>query len=170
MPKTPYEAFDALRSSLQRAVSCVNREAHLWALPGSNGYSPGQPHALVPNKGTPLRLKGERQLGLIIEVRYHIVRVAGEQNRWTTKTSAYYHSLETADEKEIVSFHWHPGEGSRIVHPHMHLGARIGANLGMLDKTHIPTGAIRLEDILRFAIRELGTEPQRDDWRGVLAG
>ncbi len=108
-------------------------------------------------------------MNLIAEIRYRVARAASGSGGWATQTTAYYHSLETADEKEIISYHWHPGHGSGFPHPHMHLGAGIGADLGLLDKAHIPTGEIRLEDLLHFAIRELGAEPQREGWPEILA-
>jgi hypothetical protein len=37
-----------------------------------------------------------------------------------------------------------------------------------LGELHLPTGAIRLEDIVALAIEELGAEPLREDWRVVL--
>lgn len=94
----------------------------------------------------------------------------GVRSSWKVAVIAYSHSLETADEKEVVSYHFHPIGASSIVNPHMHLGAGVGASLGILDKTHIPTGEIRVEDILRFAIEELGAEPDREDWPAILAG
>jgi len=50
----------------------------------------------------------------------------------------------------------------------MHLG--VAAELGFADlgSAHLPTGRIGLDDLLRLAIRDLGVEPRRDDWREVL--
>lgn len=140
----------------------------MWAVVGTNGYSPGQTHALVPNLGHPVKLRGSIGLSLVTRTWYRVVRGEDDRSLWKVAPIAYSHRLETADEREIVSYHWHPGEESRIVHPHMHLGAGIGADLGMLDKTHIPTGEIRLEDLIRFAIQELGAEPQREEWPQIL--
>ncbi len=142
----------------------------MWAFIGTNGYSPGQDHALVPNLGDPVKLRGATELNLLTRTWYRVVRNEDDRGSWKVVSIAYSHRLETADEKEIVSYHWHPGEGSRVVHPHMHLGAGVGENLGILDKTHIPTGGVRVEDLIRFAIEELGAEAQREDWLGVLAG
>lgn len=166
---SPYRAFDGFRAPLQRAVSCVDREAHVWALIGSNGYSPGQEHTLVPNAGDPVRLRGRVELDLVSRISYRVSATEGERGPWKVETLAYAHGLETPDAQEIIAYHWHPERGSRITYPHLHLGAGIAADLGILEKAHIPTGRVALEDLLRFAILELGVEPQRDDWREVLS-
>lgn len=170
---TPYEAFDSFRAPLGRAISCVGREAHVWALIGTNGYGPGQEHALAPNLGEPVRLRGtsasgEVELDLLSRIWYRVVSTERERSLWRIETLAYSHRLETISAQEIVAYHWHPGTSSGITHPHLHIGTGIGTSPGLLDKTHIPTGRVALEDVLRFAILELGIEPQREDWREVL--
>lgn len=166
---TPYEAFDDFRAPLQRAVSCVDREAHVWALIGTNGYSPGQEHALTPNLGEPVRLRGRIGLDLLFRIWYRVVSAERERGPWRIETLAYSHRLETTDAREIVAYHWHPGRSSEITYPHLHIGAGIGVDLGILDKTHIPTGRVALEDLLRFAIVEVGVEPRRSNWEEILA-
>ena len=46
----------------------------------------------------------------------------------------------------------------------VHLGA------GMLDlnRVHLPTGYVLIEDVLRFLISELGVKPATDKWESVL--
>jgi len=145
----------------------------VWALIGTNGYSPSREHTLAPNLGEPVRLRGERELDLVSKLWYRVVPgfagEAAERGPWRVETLAYSHGLETPEAREIIAYHWHPGQGSNIVYPHLHLGAGLGADLDILEKTHIPTGRIALEDVLRFAILELGVEPQREDWAEVLA-
>ena len=52
--------------------------------------------------------------------------------------------------------------------PHMHLGPAAEIGFTDLGRAHLPTGRIGLADVLRLAIRDLGAEPRRDDWREVL--
>lgn len=52
--------------------------------------------------------------------------------------------------------------------PHLHLGAGSGVSREGLQKAHIPTGRVELEDVLLMAIRELGVRPRRDDWQEIL--
>lgn len=138
----------------------------MWSM-GTVGYAPGLEHSLSPDRGEPVRLAGDHELCLSTIFIYRVVRAEG--SRWEVEAAAYYHAVETPDAKEIVAFHWRPSQASTFAHPHMHLGAGIGADLGILEKTHIPTGRICLEDVLKFAILELGVEPKRDDWREVLS-
>lgn len=167
---TPYQAFENFRDPLQKAISCVSKEAHVWALIGTNGYRPGEDHTLVPKTGDPVRLRGQNELDLVSQIWYRVNATEGDRGPWKVETLAYSHGLETADAQEVIAYQWHPGQGSRITYPHMHLGSGIGADLGILEKVHIPTGRVALEDVLRFAITELGVEPQRDDWEETLTG
>lgn len=164
---TPYEAFVKFRDPLQKAFSCVNKDAHLWAL-GTNGYEPGQEHALVPDGGEPVQLFGPRRLGLRSLFRYRIVEAEGERGPWKVSTTGYYHALEDEGEQEILTYHWHPGGESAIDFPHLHIERGIGASLGEIHKYHIPTGRIALEDVLRLAVLEFKAEPIRADWADIL--
>lgn len=165
--ENPHEAFDNFRAPLQRALSCVNEEAHLWAL-GTNGYAPGQDHALVPDRGDPVRLAGRRQLRLVSLFAYRVEKAEGERGPWKVVTVAYSHALETRTGQEIIAYHWHPEQGSAYNFPHLHIGTGVGASLGEVHKYHFPTGRIALEDVLRLAVKEFGVEPQRADWEEIL--
>ena len=165
---TPYEAFENFRTPLQTALSCVHRKAHMWALMGSNGYSPGKEHALAPNRGEPVDLPGQRRIKLISLFTYRIELAGRESDLWKVRTSAYRHALEDQAGQEIIAYHWHPSQGSVYNFPHLHIGTGIGASLGDVHKFHIPTGRVALEDVLRLVIREFGVEAQRPDWEQVL--
>ena len=165
--ETPHKAFNNFRGPLQRAISCVNSEAHLWAL-GSNGYAPGQTHAVIPDAGEVVRLAGRRSLRLTCQFSYRIEKAEGEHGPWKVTTEAYQHALEDEDGKEIIAYHWHPERGSAYNFPHLHIGTGVGASLGSIHKHHFPTGRVSLEDVLRLAIKEFGATPARADWEGVL--
>jgi hypothetical protein len=38
----------------------------------------------------------------------------------------------------------------------------------LIQRAHLPTGRVSVEDFLRTAIRDFGVKPQRDDWETVL--
>ena len=86
---------------------------------------------------------------------------------WSVQTTGHVYQLR-AGERELLAYHWHPRGLSPHTAPHMHLG--VAAELGFADlgSAHLPTGRIGLDDLLRLAIRDLGVEPRRDDWREVL--
>lgn len=165
--RNPHEAFENFRHPLQRALSCVNEEAHLWAL-SSNGYSPGQDHALVPNRGELVDLLSEQEIKLTSLFTYRVEKAEGERGPWKVKTTAYLHALEDGQGREIIAYHWHPAQGSAHSFPHLHIETGIGANLGRVHKYHIPTGRVAFEDVLRLAMNEFGVEAQRPDWDNVI--
>ncbi len=80
----------------------------------------------------------------------------------------YAYSLDDADGREILAYHWDPRRSSHVRRPHLHLGA--GARLGREDLlgSHLPTGFVAVQDLLLFAIRDLGVRPLRPDWESVL--
>lgn len=165
--ESPYEAFESFRRPLQLAISCINSEAHLWAL-SSDGFTPGIEHALVPNGGEPVRLTGERDLWLSSLFRYRVMQSEGERGPWKVRTTTYMHTLEDREGLEAIAWHWHPGQGSAFDLTHLHIGRGIGADLGEVHKFHVPTGRVALEDVIGMAIREFEAEPQRLDFSRIL--
>lgn len=93
---------------------------------------------------------------------------ASRSERWQVSLLSYrYTLLDPTTEREWLAFHWHPGrEGAE--HPHVHPGSAILSRQELAGR-HIPTGRITLSDVLSFAIVELGVQPERTDWRRVLA-
>ncbi len=66
----------------------------------------------------------------------------------------------------ILAFHWHQMGVSPVTTHHPHRG---GTAVGVdFSKAHIPTGRVTLQDVLRFAIVDLGVAPLRDDWPLLL--
>lgn len=163
--RNPYEAFDNFRGPLQKAISCVNVSAHLWAF-GSDGHSPGGDHAMVPDLSRPVDLAGERPLKFRCLFAYRVEEAEGERGPWKVTTVAYYHTLEDGTGREIVAYHWHPGTPPDF--PHLHIGPGTGADIGGINKYHFPTGRVSLEGVLRLAIEEFGVTPARADWKTVL--
>jgi hypothetical protein len=81
-------------------------------------------------------------------------------------TDAYAYTLSESAElaEELLAWHWQP-EGGRD--PHMHIG-RAHPRLGELGRLHVPSGRVALEQVLLFALDELGVRPAREDAREVL--
>lgn len=163
--QSPYEAFDNFHGPLQRAISCANSNSHLWAF-GSDGYSHGRTHAMVPDANQPISLAGDRPLRLRCLFAYRVEEAEGERGPWKVTTEAYYHTLEDEAGREIIAYHWHPD--SPPAFPHLHIGPGTGADVGGINKYHFPTGRVSLEGVLRLAIEEFGATPARADWRTVL--
>ena len=101
---------------------------------------------------------------------HHYVVTEGPAGEgWQVRDGAYFYAIETQGGSELLAYHWHPRGRSPIVAPHLHVGADIQIGQRLLSKVHLPTGAIRLQDVIRLAITELDVEPLRDDWEQVLA-
>jgi hypothetical protein len=100
-------------------------------------------------------------------MQYRIVEAEGRRGPWRVTTEQYHHEYRTRDDKAMLSFDWHPG--SRVEYPHLHVGPAVLAEQAVLmQKAHIPSGRISIEEVVRFGIEELGIVPLRGDWEQVL--
>ena len=101
---------------------------------------------------------------------YQVVRTDDhDRGPWKVRTAAYNYALFDAG-VEFLSYHWHPEhreEESWITYPHLHVRAQ-GTTGRLIQKAHLPTNRIALEDVLRLAISELNVTPRRKDWNQVL--
>lgn len=135
------------------------------------GYHPttDKPHALVLGDGLPQRLRGDTDLSLVIRQAYYVVKVEDpDRGPWKVSTAEYNYNFRDADNRVVIAYHWHPQERQKVRRPHLHLDQGAGVGRQDLHRTHIPTGRVSIEDVIRFAITELGVEPLRDDWEQVL--
>lgn len=165
--RNPYGAVQNLRSALQRAISCVTPSV-LTVRSSAGEYGPGSEHALTLGSGEPARMAGIAGISLWLR---HFARVSGHeglQGPWRADTVGYYYAILDKEEQEVISYHWHPGRRSPIDFPHLHLGAGSGVSRDELQKAHVPTGRVELEDVLLMAIREFGVTPRREDWARIL--
>ncbi len=87
----------------------------------------------------------------------------------------FIYSLETVERREVLIYQWSPEGTGRTTRPHLHVGRRllresieVGDRSVRLPKLHVPTGRVAIEDVVRFAIAELGVTPRRVDWKEVL--
>lgn len=159
--RAPAEAVEVYRAGAARLLSCV-ASAHVDV---GGGYQPDAiPHRLTLAGGDPVRLRGEGPLTLDVSQHY---RLAEQSEGWTVEVVAYFYVLGYAG-RELLAYHWHPRGLSRITGRHLHVHGDRQLGERWLGKLHLPTGSIRLEEIVGLAIEELGAEPLRSDWRDVL--
>lgn len=102
-------------------------------------------------------------LGVV--VRYVTERIDDSGLAFQARVSGYEITLLTEHLTEFLAFHWHPHGQSRVTAPHIHVATTAPVDL---SKAHIPSGEVTFQQVLRFAIEELGVESLRQDWRTVL--
>jgi pyruvate-formate lyase-activating enzyme len=163
------EAVTAYLKRLQRILDCVSQDV-VHVTPG--GYQRlGQPHEAMLNRGKPTRLGRTPALLLNVALRYTIVREETNQRAWAIQTVGYIYSLRDDTDTEFLAYHWHPSDGSRVRHPHLHIRDGALSSASPLRRAHVATGMVALEDVIQTAIEEFGVPPRQrhqHDWRDVL--
>jgi hypothetical protein len=158
--RNPSQAVTNFLNPLNRVLSCLTKDIIV-----ASGCDLNKIEAASLNKGAPSRLRSNPAFFLSVLIQYKLTKAEGERGPWKVSTAAYAYGLHDKEQSEIISYHWHPGVGRR--YPHLHLGAGSGV-AQYLEKVHVPTRRISLEEILRFAIEELRVRPLRRDWEKVL--
>jgi hypothetical protein len=97
-----------------------------------------------------------------------VIQVEAPRGPWEAQTAAYEYHLSDRDDREILAYHWHPDGASHVQVPHLHLGPAAEVGWTALTTAHLPTGWIRVGDVVRLAIEGLAVPPVRRDWDGVL--
>lgn len=164
--KTPPKAVQDFVKPIQLALSCVTNAQ----ITRSGDYRTTADHVLVVADGEPFALP--RTSGSALRARvsqnYRIVPAEGPRGPWKVTTTAYLYTLEEADGLEILSYQWHPSGPSSVHYPHLHVGQAAGKPRPELQRAHLPTGRISLEQFLWLAIEAFKVRPRRDDRRDVL--
>ncbi len=148
--RNPAAARRDFLGPLQRGLACVTYAQWLTSGPWKQ---PGDEEALTTSQ-RPLRFASALfRDGLLLDLRqrYHYERDAGG---WHVSTLAYNYELDDGDGRELISWHWHPGQPSGNPYMHLHVA---GATLG--PRVHVPTGRVSIESIIRMLITDLGVPP-----------
>lgn len=158
---TPNAARRALRDTLQRAVSCVTA-----------GVLTSEVGAVESELALVTRLTTASGGQIMLSIRHFYTLIGStsheRRDRWQARTTAYYYTLDDADGREIVAYHWHPAGRSHVTEPHLHLGAGAGALRAELVKAHFVTGMVTPVALLRLVTEQFGVRPRRADWSAVL--
>jgi hypothetical protein len=162
--RTPALAVRAFVDSLQHLASCIT---HTPLIP--TGYDPAvRPHALTFAGPRELALPGSAPWHLSLAVQWEIVRASRDRGPWDVRITSYAYELLYPADQRIVAYHWHPGTGSRVQWPHLHVPQHtVPVDL---SHRHLLAPPVTFGIVLRFAIEELGVELIRQDWAAVLAG
>ena len=133
--RNPYQAVQDFRSSLQRAISCVTPS--VIAVRSATDYGVGSEHALTLGVPEAVKLPGAN-IALSIRAYARVVEREDGAAPGRVELAYYFHTLQDAQGREIITYHWHPGGRSSIDFPHLHLGAGSGVGREELQKAHIP--------------------------------
>lgn len=159
------EAVVNYKDGIQRAVSCVTASV----VDVAGGYHPSPiPHRLTMNRGLPVALGGQSQLMLRLQQHYRVDETGGAGGHWRVAVLEYYYSVHDAEEREVLLYHFHPRGSSSIMTPHLHLGPGAQVERIEIRDTHLPTGIVSLNAVLRVLIEEMGVRPLRSDWESIL--
>lgn len=153
-------------SALQRAVHCITGEVLRAA-----GFRPAAPLlTLTLARGETVPLTGGAvPLSFRMRHRYRLVedRDVPARRRWHVLVVDYAYVFARRDtDREMLAFHWHPHIANKPF-PHVHLESGLGLEPD-LTGIHVPIGLLAVEDIVRFAIEELGVRPRLRNWDAVL--
>lgn len=180
--RTPQEAYEAFEGPLRLALSCLGpckiltspggrqvtqaagrTRTHAWYLNGVDGRL-----ELSAGSG-----RSKRTFQLAAMMRYRIIANElddGSQDGFRITTRGYKYTVYAGDTREIISYHWHPQGNSPWKSPHMHNGSAILAPDGVITpKSHLPTGRISLEQVVRVIINDLQVPAARPTWDADLA-
>lgn len=166
--RTPPEAFKAFVDPLASALACV---ARCKLSPSAGGRQQVDVvHHLLGNDGEVIEVGGPYHLRLRVRMKYMIVRQDDlEGGPFKIRTLAYSYSLTSGTGGEIVSYHWHPDSASHVKSPHAHLGhGQLSSGALLTPRTHLPTGRVSLEQVVRSLITEHEVTPRADDWDARL--
>ena len=122
---------------------------------------PDHPHVLVLGFGSPVKLKTVNgvDIRLTLSMGFKVVAVSDELGQWKVHTISYNYQISNGN-SEILSYHWHPDAHPQIWFPHLHMK-------GKHSKTHLPTGRVSIEEVIRLLIAEFGVKA-KGDWEHIL--
>jgi hypothetical protein len=159
--KSPQEAVQAFIGPLQRVISCFSKTAHVSHV-GSYSLD-GGPYALRIGKFKLPRTT----IFLTATMNYKIVEAEGDRGPYKVTTTAYQYLLEDSEESELLAYQWHPQSTRKC--PHLHLGSSSKLAKKTINKLHLPTGRIALEQVLRLCVEDLEVVPVNKDWDNTLS-
>ena len=165
--KLEYEAVQRFRESLQRTLSCIVRGAYVDV---KGGYYPSpNPHPLTLMDGLPVELGSGTEFSIRVSQQYRLIEAPSATRPWRVTTVAYHYTLQEAEGAEILSYQWHPGVPNSVSFPHLHIRRAAGPGGEELQRAHLPTGRVALENFVRLLIVDFGVPPEKDNWEDELA-
>jgi hypothetical protein len=162
LDRTPAEAYRHDVDPVQRALNNIT-VGRLFLAHRQSGLVANAPLNVSMNGGapSPLQRPGSSPLFVKLDFRVVIEPLIIEQNRFQCRQIAYWYAILDGSGEEIVAYHWTPDVNSpERPFPHLHVGIGMLGERSLfvrdVHKLHIPTSLIAVQQIVRFAIQELG--------------
>ena len=162
--RNPAAAVKAFTQPPQLALSCIG-SVKISLSQGALG-TVGDTHSWTLNDGTPTALGN----GLFFRAGMKFETVDRGQSegrkRYRITTREYIYEVTGPKSQSIISAHWHPlAMNSRFHDPHWHIGGvTVARDRLYLDRAHLPSPRVSIEEFIRLMIEELGVVPRNDDW------
>lgn len=118
---------------------------------------------------------GERfePVSLLVHHHYRVITEDSDPRQYRVVTAGYSYAIRNQQQREILTFHWHPGRRSHEQEPRLHVGSAIldssASDIGKgFSSFHIPTGYILLARVVQLLLTEFQVIPNRQDWESTL--
>lgn len=164
--RNPADALENYLRPLQRAVHCISKTATL--ITDCHDPRDGLDHFLSFAGNEPVRVsntRGDVHFLVMVRQRFRIVSDDNpDRGPWKATTRQYEYSISDAESRELLAYHWHPGEQG-FDEPHLHVPSHTVADL---HKAHLPTGRVSLEAFIVMAIREFSVHAQNEGYKKLL--
>lgn len=156
------EAEDRFRTSLNDALHMLTRTSEWRAARPKYGslrtmlLTPQDTVPFVCDQGLPVYFNGSLMYEFEKDTR------PGHEGGVKVIVRKYIYSLRIGSDLdgEFLTWHWHPEVGEPT--PHVHVRAEHVDVPGLRDM-HVPTSRVFLEDVLLFAVRDLGASCRDND-------
>lgn len=163
--KDPTSALGAFLDPLKEAVSCIGGAAFTLSPKARAGGD--DVHLWTLNDGSGVTMAAGKRFTATMHFQYvDGGKQAPRRERFRVTTVAYMYALELDGHGELIAAHWHPSSKvSTYRAPHYHVGGVALSDTGVfLERAHIPSGRVSLEEFIRTMIDQFGIPPSCADW------
>jgi hypothetical protein len=168
--RTPRECFNVFTAHLRGLVASTVTQRH------PIGEVPARTRLVVGfREEAPIAVPIDTAFGRLYFYLGQALEAVPEGSDYRLTTRQYWYRLQhepSLKEQAVVRWDYDATTGkSRHARHHAQMRATIDVGTGTMDlnKAHLPTGWVTIEEVIRFLIVDLGMEPPcGEDWPGVL--
>ena len=128
-------------------------------MPGRMAARGGKVYAVAVGNDATFRASSDPVLYAEISMQFELIEVPIQDRarlgRYKASTTWYRYSVHNYNQREILSYQWHPGV--EVDFPHLHVES--------LEKCHIPTGRISIEEFIWLLVHGFDVKPKKEkEW------